>query len=235
MRLQKYIAKCGIASRRSSEGIILQGRVSVNGKIIKELGTKINPEDDIVKVDNKTISLESEQIYIVLNKPVGYITTAKDQFNRPTVIDLIKDVKERVFPVGRLDYDTSGLLILTNDGELTYKLTHPKHEINKTYIAKLKGNPTLDELLRFRNGLKIEDYITSKSFIDIIKKYDNSCLAKITIHEGKNRQIRKMCDAINHTVLSLKRIEMGNIKLNDIKIGSWRYMTNSEIQYLKSL
>ncbi|KPU28383.1 pseudouridine synthase [Caloranaerobacter sp. TR13] len=226
---------CGVASRRKSEMLILQGRVRVNGKVIEELGYKINPNVDIVLVDKKPIIKKENNIYIALNKPEGYITTVKDQFNRPTVLDLVKSINERIYPIGRLDYDTSGLLILTNDGDLTYKLTHPKHEIEKVYIAKIKGVPTERELKEFRNGLKIDNYVTSKAKIKVIKMYNDYSIVKITIHEGKNRQIRKMCKKINHPVINLKRIAIGNIKLGNLKKGDWRYLSKEEIQYLKEL
>lgn len=235
MRLQKYLAICGIASRRKSEQIILQGRVKVNGKVVNKLGVKIDPDKDIVLVDNKLIKLPKKYIYIAINKPEGYITSVKDQFNRPTVIDLIKEIKERVYPVGRLDYDTSGLLILTNDGDLTYKLTHPKHEIKKVYIAKIKGIPTERELEAFRKGLRIDNYITSKAEIEILSTNRSSSVVKIVIHEGKNRQIRKMCEKINHPVIKLKRVAIGKIKLGNLKKGSWRYLSKEEIEYLKKL
>ncbi|KGG81387.1 pseudouridine synthase [Caloranaerobacter azorensis H53214] len=235
MRLQKYLAMCGIASRRKSEALILQGRVKVNGKVIDELGYKIDPDTDIVLFDNKRVIKKENYIYIALNKPEGYITTVKDQFNRPTVLDLVKNVNERIYPVGRLDYDTSGLIFLTNDGDLTYRLTHPKHEVEKVYIAKIKGIPTEEELNKFRNGLKIDDYITSKAKIEVLKKYNNYSIVKITIHEGKNRQVRKMCEKINHPVISLKRVAIGKINLGNLKKGNWRYLSKKEIEYLKSL
>ncbi|SHH47960.1 23S rRNA pseudouridine2605 synthase [Caloranaerobacter azorensis DSM 13643] len=235
MRLQKYLAMCGIASRRKSEALILQGRVKVNGKVIDELGYKIDPDTDIVLFDNKRVIKKENYIYIALNKPEGYITTVKDQFNRPTVLDLVKNINERIYPVGRLDYDTSGLIFLTNDGDLTYRLTHPKHEVEKVYIAKIKGIPTEEELNKFRNGLKIDDYITSKAKIEVLKKYNNYSIVKITIHEGKNRQVRKMCEKINHPVISLKRVAIGKINLGNLKKGNWRYLSKKEIEYLKSL
>ncbi len=234
MRLQKYMAKCGVASRRKSEEIIQANRVKVNGHIVNELGVKINPKEDTVMVNNQIITLEEEKVYIVLNKPEGYVTTVSDQFDRPTVLDIVKNVDERIYPVGRLDYDTSGLLLLTNDGDLTYRLTHPKHEVNKTYIAKVRGTPNSNELDQFRNGLNIGDYITSKANIKILKKFKDSSLVEIEIHEGRNRQIRRMCDVINHPVISLKRIAMGKIKLENLQKGSWRYLTDNEINYLKN-
>lgn len=235
MRLQKFMATCGVASRRKSEKIILDGRVKVNGKIITELGTKINPEKDIVKVDNKIIELEENDIYILLNKPVGYVTTTKEQFGRKKVLDLIKGVKERIYPVGRLDYDTSGLLILTNDGELTYKLTHPSHEIKKTYIAIVRGVPTKSEIMKLRRGVVIDGYKTSKSEVEILKNYKNKSILKIIIHEGRNRQVRKMCESINHPVIELERVSIEDIQLGNLKVGEWRYLTNEEIKYLKNI
>lgn len=197
----------------------------------------MDEENDIVKVDDKVIKEEQKLVYILLNKPEGYITTVKDQFDRPSVLDLVSDIKERVYPIGRLDYETSGLLLLTNDGDLTYKLTHPKHEVEKTYLARVKGKPNRNEIENFKNGLKIEDYTTAKAKLKIVKydeKKDVSIL-EIKIHEGKNRQVRKMCKAINHPVLRLKRVAMGKIRIQDCQIGKYRYLTEEEIKYLKSI
>ncbi|EPZ62180.1 ribosomal large subunit pseudouridine synthase B [[Clostridium] sordellii ATCC 9714] len=195
MRINKYIASCGVASRRKAEELINAGRVKVNGKIINELSFQVDENNDRVEVDEKLIGLEERLVYIMLNKPEGYVTTVKDQFDRKSVIDLVKDVGERVYPIGRLDYETSGLLLLTNDGDLTYKLTHPKHEVDKTYIATLKGIPTLNEMKNFEKGLYIEDYKTAPAKIKVLKKNEekNYCVCEIKIHEGRNRQVRKMC------------------------------------------
>ena len=237
MRINKYIALCGVASRRKAEELILAGRVTVNDEVMTELSYKVDEENDIVKVDDKLIKEENKLVYILLNKPEGYITTVKDQFDRPSVLDLVSDIKERVYPIGRLDYETSGLLLLTNDGDLTYKLTHPKHEVDKTYVARVKGKLTKEEIERFKTGLKIEDYTTAPAKLKVIK-YDeqrDSSLLEIKIHEGKNRQVRKMCKAINHPVLRLRRSAMGKIKLGDCEIGKYRYLTEDEIKYLKNL
>lgn len=231
IRLQKYLAEAGVASRRKSEELINSGRVQVNGSIVNELGTKVGMDDD-VKVDGKKIAIVERKTYIIVNKPVGYVSTVKDQFERNTVIDLVKDVKERVYPVGRLDYDTSGLLLLTNDGDFTYKLTHPKHEINKVYLTEISGSPSQDAIRRFKTGIKIEDYITSHADFKIITIKSNSTVVEITIHEGKNRQVRKMCEAIGHPVISLKRIAIGKVKLGDLKEGEWRYLRKDEINSL---
>ena len=237
MRINKYIASCGVASRRKAEEIILDRRVKVNGEIVSELSFNIDENKDIVEIDGKVISLSENHVYIVLNKPEGYITTVKDQFDRPSVLDLVTDIKERVYPIGRLDYETSGLLILTNDGDLTYKLTHPKHEVDKTYVALVKGQPTYEELKNFRDGLEIEDYKTAPAKIRVVdvNEEKNYSKCEIKIHEGRNRQVRKMCKAINHPVLRLKRVAMGKITLKGCKIGEYRHLTDSEVAYLKNI
>ncbi|MCX7843181.1 MAG: rRNA pseudouridine synthase [Clostridia bacterium] len=233
MRLQKYLAQCGLASRRKAEELIKQGRVSVNGIKVSEMGLKIS-ERDIVLVDGKKTALEAKKIYIMLNKPCGYITSAKDQFSRKTVLDLVEGVEERVYPVGRLDYDTSGLLILTNDGEFTNRMTHPRHETNKVYIAEVKGRPDSQDLSSFEKGLSIDNYITAPAKIKIMEKKADSTVAEIIIHEGRNRQIRKMCSAIGHPVISLKRIAIGGLKLGELPEGQWRYLTDAEIDLLRT-
>ena len=237
MRINKYIALCGVASRRKAEELILAGKVKVNDNIVKELSYQVDEENDVVKVDDKIIKEENKLVYILLNKPEGYITTVKDQFDRPSVLDLVSDIKERVYPIGRLDYETSGLLLLTNDGDLTYKLTHPKHEIDKTYIAMVKGELTEEEIKNFKSGLEIEDYITAPAKLRVLyyDKVKNISKLEIKIHEGKNRQVRKMCKAINHPVLRLKRVAMGKITLNECKIGEYRYLTKEEVNYLKNI
>lgn len=237
MRINKYIAYCGIASRRKAEELIIENRVKVNGKIVNELSFQINEAEDKVEVDGKAIGLEEELVYIMLNKPEGYVTTVKDQFDRKSVIDLVKGVGARVYPIGRLDYETSGLLLLTNDGDLTYKLTHPKHEVDKTYVATVKGIPNESEINNFEKGLYIEDYKTAPAKIKIVKKNieKNYAVCEIKIHEGRNRQVRKMCRAINHPVINLRRKAMGKIVLKDVEIGQYRYLTNDEVNYLKKL
>lgn len=233
IRLQKYLAEAGIASRRKSEEIILEGRVSVNGKITDTLGIKVDDERDIVCVDGKYVKNTQKSIYIMLNKPVGSVTTVSDQFGRKTVMDYI-DIKQRIYPVGRLDYDTSGLLLLTNDGELTNRLTHPKHNINKNYIAAVKGRPTAEALERFRKGLIIDGRMTAPAEIKIIKTDNKTTTLDIKIHEGRNRQVRKMCQAIGVPVTDLKRIAIGNIKLGELAAGEYRHLTDEEVAYLKN-
>ena len=231
VRLQKYLADCGIASRRKCEQYIQQGKVQVNGKVITELGTKINPKKVQVKFENKEIKENRKLAYILLNKPIGYVTTVDDQFNRDTVLDLVK-VKERIVPVGRLDMYTSGALILTNDGDFVYKVTHPKHEIEKTYTVTLKGIIQNDEVEKLRKGVQIEDYTTKPAKVKILKivQEKNISRLEIIIHEGKNRQVRKMCEAIGKKVLALHRSKIGKIGVKDLKLGEWRYLTEKEIQ-----
>lgn len=233
VRLQKYLAEAEVASRRKSEEIILQGRVKVNGKVIDTLGVKIDSENDIVSVDDVVVKKTEKLVYIMLNKPVGCVTTVSDQFNRKTVMHYIKDVKERVYPIGRLDYDTSGLLLLTNDGELTNRLTHPKHNIDKRYIATVKGTPTEKALDDFRNGLVIDGHRTSKAEISIIESDKKYSRLNIIIHEGRNRQVRKMCDAIGYPVVKLMRVAEGGVELGDLEVGSYRYLNDDEIKLLK--
>ena len=232
-RLQKYLANCGVASRRKCEEYIKQGKIKVNGGIVTELGTKINPEKDIIEFENKKIKQNSKSIYILLNKPIGYVTTADDQFGRDTVLDLVK-VRERIVPVGRLDMYTSGALILTNDGDFVYKVTHPKHEIEKTYTVTVKGIVQNSEVEQLRQGVKIEEYITKPAKVKILKTDTEKEISRleITIHEGKNRQVRKMCEAVGRKVLALHRSKIGNIGVKDIELGKWRYLNSKEVEQL---
>lgn len=232
-RLQKYLAECGVASRRKCEELILQGKVKVNNQIVTELGVKVNLEKDIVKFEDKEIKPTSKIVYILLNKPIGYVTTADDQFGRDTVLDLVK-VKERIVPVGRLDMYTSGALILTNDGDFVYKVTHPKHEIEKTYTVTVKGIIKNEEVEQLRKGVKIDDYITKPAKVKILKTdiEKNISRLEIVIHEGKNRQVRKMCESVGKKVLALHRSKIGKIGVKDIELGKWRYLKDREIQEL---
>ena len=229
-RLQKYLANVGIASRRKCEELIIQGKIKVNGKIVTELGTKINPEKDIIEYENNKITNNKKNVYILLNKPIGYVTTVEDQFNRDTVLDLIK-IKERIVPVGRLDMYTSGALLLSNDGDFIYKITHPKHEVEKTYTVTIKGIIKQEEVEQLKNGVKIEDYITRPARVKILKTDEEKDISRleIIIHEGKNRQVRKMCEAIGKKVLALHRSKIQNISVKDLKLGEWRYLTQKEI------
>ncbi|MDF2948305.1 MAG: pseudouridine synthase Rsu [Sedimentibacter sp.] len=231
-RLQKYIASSGVTSRRKAEGLILDGHVKVNGITVTELGTKISPLNDIVTVDNKKITAVKQFIYIKLNKPEGYVTTVKDQFNRKTVLDLI-DIEERIYPIGRLDYNTSGLLLLTNDGEMANKLMHPKYHIYKTYIAETDGKISDESINMLKNGVIIDDYKTAPAKVKLLKYVGNKTQIQISIYEGKNRQVRKMLDVVGNNVRTLKRISFGEITLGDLKTGSWKNLSDEEIQFLK--
>lgn len=235
-RLQKYLANNGVTSRRKAEEAILAGKVKVNGKIVIELGTKINPKKDKVEFEGKLIKKEEKKVYILLNKPIGYVTTVKDQFSRDTVMDLVKKVEVKVLPVGRLDMYTSGAIILTNDGDFIYHVTHPKHEVEKTYTVTLKGKVTSEEVEKLRNGVEIEDYVTSPAKVKILKidEEKNISRLEIVIHEGKNRQVRKMCEAVGKRVLALHRSKIGSINVKDLKIGEWRYLKAEEVKMLLS-
>lgn len=235
IRLQKYLADASIASRRKSEQIILDGHICVNGKVVTELGTKVDTERDIVTYKGNEVKINNNYIYIMFHKPEGCVTTVHDQFERKTVMDYIQDIEERIYPVGRLDFDTSGLLILTNDGDLTYRLTHPKHNIEKVYIANVIGEPTKEEINKFEKGLYIDNYKTSQAKLYIVKRNGNLTSIKVVIREGRNRQVRKMCEAINHPVRNLKRIATGKLFLGELKRGEYRHLTKEEVNYLKNL
>lgn len=235
-RLQKYLAECGIASRRKCEEIILEGKVSVNGKVVTELGTKIIPGKDKIELNGKEIVSE-KKVYILLNKPVGYVTTVSDEKERPTVMELLNGVKEKVVPVGRLDMFTSGLLLLSNDGEFIYKVTHPKHETTKTYIVKTRGVPTEKDLEKLRVGVKIEDYTTSPAKVELLLKDNTNDISRIwiQIHEGRNRQVRKMCEAIGLSVIALKREGVGDLTCEGVERGKWRYLTDEEVKNIMNV
>ena len=219
IRLQKYLADAGIASRRKAEELIKQGKVYVNGKIVNELGTKVTPNVDEIRYEGKKVEIEEKYIYILLNKPIGYVTTVKDQFNRDSVMDLVK-IRKRLVPVGRLDMYTSGALILTNDGEFVYKVTHPKHEIEKTYTVTIKGIIKKEEVKNLDIGVDIGEYITKPAKVKILKTDEEKNISRleITIHEGKNRQVRKMCEAIGHSVIALHRSKIAGIGVKDIPL-----------------
>lgn len=233
-RLQKYMARCGVASRRKCEEIILSGKVRVNGITVSELGVKVDINKDKVEYDGKTIFPEEKKLYIMLNKPEGYITSAKDEKNRKTVIDIIK-VDERIYPIGRLDYDSSGLLLLTNDGDIYNKIIHPRVKIMKEYIAFISGEIKKSELEKLEKGIDIGGYITAPAIAELLSYEKGNSFIKIGIYEGKNRQIRRMCSAINHEVISLKRTAIGKIQLGKLKKGEYRYLTKEELDYINSI
>ena len=232
-RLQKYLAECGIASRRKCEEYIIQGKVQVNGKTITELGVKVNPEKDKITFEGKNVKQEERKVYILLNKQIGYVTTSDEQFGRDKVLDLVK-VRERVVPVGRLDMYTSGALILTNDGDFVYKVTHPKHEITKTYTVTVKGIIKNEEVEQLRKGLKIDEYTTRPAKVNNLITDEEKDISRleITIHEVKNRQVRRMCESVGRRVIALHRSKIGNIGVKDIELGKWRYLKDFEVKTL---
>ena len=236
VRLQKFLANSGICSRRAAEKLIVDGKISVNGIVVTELGTKVQPEKDIIEYNGKKVNVQEKRVYILLNKPIGYVTTVKEQFGRPTVMDLIKDVGVNVVPVGRLDMYTSGAIILTNDGDFVYTVTHPKNEIEKTYNATVKGIFTNEDAKKIENGVKIEDYVSGKAKVKILKidETKNISRVQITIHEGKNREVRKMCESVGKPVISLHRTRIGNVNVKDLKLGTWRFLKEAEIDELKN-
>jgi len=234
VRLQKYIAMCGAASRRHAEEMITNGRVKVDNITIKELGTKVEIGANRVMLDGKELKTIKKKYYIMLNKPVGYISAVTDTHERPTVVDMVRsELDVPLYPVGRLDFDTEGLILLSNDGDFTYHVTHPKHNVSKTYIATLKGGITIKHLHVLRNGVKVEDYTTSPAEVDILDSVPGQSRIQITIHEGKNRQVRKMFEALGYHVAALQRIAIGNISLGNLQVGRWRHLTAHEVNYLQ--
>ncbi len=232
-RLQKYMAKQGIASRRNCEEIIASGRVKVNGKVVTQLGTTIDPNKDTVHLDGRKLKNISKPIYIMLNKPRGYISSIKDPRGRKIVTDLIPDIIERLFPVGRLDYNSEGLMILTNDGDFAYHLTHPSYNVPKTYRVRVKGQPSEKDIICLSEGIVLEDGPTAPAKIFHIETKEGNALYEITISEGKNKQIRRMFEKIGFEVIRLKRIKVGNLSLGDLKSGQYRHLLSSEVRKLK--
>ena len=234
MRINKYLASCGVASRRKAEQFILDGLVKINGEIVKDL-SKIVGDSDIVSINDQVIKPAQDFVYYILNKPKGYITTMCDDRNRKSILDLTSEVDKRIFPVGRLDYDSEGLIILTNDGDLTYKLTHPKFEIQKKYIVKIEGKIKESELAVLRAGVVINGVRYKKCKVEVIGLEQNKTKLQVILTEGKNREIRNMFEAIGKEVLLLKRVEMAGIKLGGLKRGEVRKLKPFEVEYLKML
>ena len=231
-RLQKIISAAGVASRRHAEKLITAGRVSVNNVVVTELGIKADAQKDIIRIDGTTISVEKTMVYIALNKPAGYITTLDDPEKRPTVVDLLRDVPERVYPVGRLDYDSSGLLLLTNDGDFAQKMQHPRFQTPKVYRVKIQGRLNKDELKQLSRGVKLPDGIFKPENMQIEKFNDKSCWIRLTLREGKNRIIRRGFENASHRVARLVREAIGSLTLEGLKEGAWRHLTNKEINQL---
>ena len=228
-RLQKILSQAGIASRRASEKLMLEGRVSVNGTTVMELGTKADPARDDIRVDGSRIKTPERHIYVLLNKPRGYVTTRSDPEKRPTVLDLLKAVREYIYPVGRLDYDSEGLLILTNDGDLAARLTHPRHGLQRVYEVKVLGDPDAHDLSRMSKGISIDGRRTEAA--DVISLGPSRL--QVTVREGRNRQVRKMCEAIGHPVTALRRVAIGPLRDSRLKVGHWRELSPQEVERLR--
>jgi 23S rRNA pseudouridine2605 synthase len=234
-RVQKIISAAGITSRRAAEQLILEGRVRLNGQVVTELGTKADASKDHIKVDGKLINPKQPLVYIMLNKPAGYVTTMADPEERPTVLNLLKGLKIRVYPVGRLDYNTEGLLLLTNDGDFAHLITHPKHELPKTYRAKVKGVLEDHQIQQLQSGIYLDDGKTAPAKLKKVSKEEANSWLEITIHEGRKRQVRRMFDRVGHSVIKLKRIKTGSLILGDLPEGAFRYLTPAEVEALKQL
>jgi len=231
-RLQKIISAAGITSRRASEELILNGQVTVNGVVVTELGTKADPSVDTITVNGKPLKVSEERLYILLNKPTGYITALKDGQGRRLVTDLLKDVPERVYPVGRLDYNTEGLLLLTNDGEWANRLMHPRHEVEKEYHVRVRGKVLEQQLKRMADGVELEDGKTAPAVVRLVKSGEQNDWISVAIHEGRNRQVRRMCEAVSLSVVRLKRIRYGSLSLGNLRDGQFRYLTEAEVNEL---
>jgi len=231
MRINKYIAASGICSRRKADVLVDQGKVSVNGQVLMEKGYEVKPGDR-VEVEGRVLESSSKKYYYLVNKPVGYVTTVSDPEGRSTVMELVPDTGERLFPVGRLDINTSGLLIITNDGDLTNRLTHPSHELTKTYLARVEGIMGIKEAKMMEKGIRLKEFTTAPAKVKLIRHNKNSTLVEISIHEGKNRQVRRMFKAIGHPVMELERIAIGNIN-SRLPEGGCRKLNPNEVKYLK--
>ena len=235
MRLQKYLALCGVASRRNAEKLIAEGHVSVNGNVTTEMGVQVDEEHDRVLVDGKPVRMETEKHYLAYYKPIGEVTTVSDPEGRETVMDKFRDYPVRLYPVGRLDYDSEGLLLLTNDGEMMQHLLHPSHEVPKCYLCRVSNQVTEEELRRLRQGVMFEGRLTSPAEVRLVRYETFASVVLVTIHEGRNRQVRRMFEAIGHEVVALRRVGFGPIKLGDLPRGMWRHLTDTEVRRLKEL
>lgn len=235
MRIAKFLASAGVASRRKCEELIFEGKVSVNGVVISEPGTRVDPANDKVRVGKKLIEAPEEKVYIMFNKPVGCVSTCSDDKGRTTVLDYITGINERIYPVGRLDFTTEGLLLLTNDGELANRLTHPRHEVGKRYLVIVEGDVTSDDVKKLEKGIFIEGGKTAPARIKILKRENGKTELTIIIHEGRNHQVKKMFEAVEKKVVFLKRISVGDINLGQLKKGEYRHLSAEEVAYLKSI
>lgn len=232
MRLQKYLASCGVASRRRAEQMIAEGQVSVNGRVMTEMGVQVEETDEI-RVNGELVKPEAVKKYVLYHKPIGEVTTVSDPEGRPTVMDHFRNYPVRLYPVGRLDFDSEGLLLLTNDGDLAERMMHPSNEVDKTYLARVTGSVSLESVRDLRMGVMLDDHKTSPAKVRIIKQETFATVVLVTIHEGRNRQVRRMFEAVGHRVLMLRRVKFGPLELGDLPRGQWREMTDAEVQKLK--
>ncbi len=232
-RLQKVMAQAGVASRRRCEEMIAAGMVKVNEKVVTKLGTKVDPRRDKIKVGDETIYLSPRKYYILMYKPRGYVTTLSDEKGRKKVTDLLKNITGRIYPVGRLDYNSEGLLLLTNDGNLTYALTHPKYRVPKTYMVRVAGVPNPEKLKQMGAGLVLEDGKTAPAEVRLVGRRQEKALLELTIYEGRNRQVRRMCEHIGHPVLRLQRTKFANLNIEGLRPGHYRHLTGEEVRKLK--
>ena len=235
VRLNKFLSEAGVASRRQSDRMILEGRVSVNGRIVDELGVKVDEDQDVVRVDGRTVKKESRFHYLLLNKPAGYLVTMTDPFHRPTVRNLLPAGLGRVFPVGRLDFQSEGALLLTNDGELAYRLTHPRFGVRKTYVVKVRGQPDEHAVSRLEKGVLVEGKKTAPAKALLLTAHQKSSRLRIELSEGRKREVREMCRAVGHPVLELRRIAFAGLSVKPLKPGEWRHLGPAEVRRLKKL
>ena len=235
MRLQKFLAMSGVASRRASEKLIAEGRVTVNGLTVREMGVQVDEVNDRICVAGEQVKIQEEKHYLAYNKPMGEVTTVTDPEGRATVMDKFRDYPVRLFPVGRLDYDSEGLILLTNDGDMMQNLLHPSHEVEKQYLVKVSNKVTSEEMHRLRQGVELDGRLTSPANVRLVRYEAFDSVILVSIHEGRNRQVRRMFEAIGHQVVALKRVGFGPIYLNDLPRGQWRRLTDVEVRKLKEL
>ncbi len=235
VRLNKFLSLAGVTSRREADRWILEGRISVNNRVVDELGLKVDEEKDVVRVAGRKIQVKPKPVYILLNKPAGYLVTLKDPFQRPTIRSLLPASLGRVFPVGRLDLESEGLLLLTNDGELAYRLSHPRFGVKKAYLAKVRGEPNRDALRRLERGVYLEGEKTAPATATLLAPGQKSSWLRLELQEGRKREVREMCRAVGHPVLELRRVEFAGLALEDLKPGQWRHLEPREVRRLKVL
>lgn len=233
IRLNKFLAQAGVASRREVDRLIDEGKIKVNGRVVQTLGTKIDDQKDRVEVGGKPVKRGEGMAYLMLNKPPGYLVTLKDPFKRPTVKELLPSLKERVFPVGRLDYDSEGLLLFTNDGELAHRLAHPRYKIPKNYLVDVKGMPDPSKISRLEKGIVLDGKKTAPARIAKLRDSSKKTLFQVEIYEGRKREVKRMFEAVGHRVLHLKRVGFGGIRLGKLRTGKWRFLTQREVSSLQ--